>query len=167
MKTKCSTLKMSELKITLRRANSNDLLEMQKLFVDTIKAICCDDYTQAQIEVWTSTIDNKQRWRDKLVSQYFLVAEVDSEIVGFASLENDNCLDLMYVHKNYQRKGVAKALYSAIEKEAILRNSVELKSDVSETARPFFEKMGFRINSLQINVISEVEIQNYKMVKPL
>ncbi len=61
---------------------------MQKLFVDTISTICKDDYSPEQIKVWSSSIENNQRWIDKLTSQYFLIADLDNKIVGYASLEN-------------------------------------------------------------------------------
>ena len=140
---------------------------MQKMFVDTISTICKDDYSPEQIKVWTSSIENTQRWTDKLTSQYFLIAELDSKIVGYASLENNNYLDFLYVHKDHQRQGIADKLYSEIEKEAIKRKATVLNSDVSETARRFFEKKGFKTITLQTNIIKDVEIRNYKMTKTL
>lgn len=153
--------------ISIRFAKLSDLPEMQKMFVDTISTICKDDYSPEQIKVWTSSIENTQRWTDKLTSQYFLVAELDNKIVGYASLENNNYLDLLYVHKDYQRQGIAYRLYSEIEKEAIKRKATVLNSDVSETARRFFEKKGFKTISPQTNIIKDIEIINYKMTKTL
>lgn len=143
------------------------MTEMQKMFVDTIKTICKDDYSPEQIKVWTSSIENTQRWTDKLTSQYFIVAELDNKIVGYASLENNDYIDFLYVHKHYQRQGIADRLYSEIEKEAINRKATVLNSDVSETARRFFEKKGFKTIAPQKNIIKEVEIVNYKMTKTL
>ena len=110
------------------------------MFVDTISTICKADYSPEQIKVWTSSIENKQRWTDKLTSQYFLIAQHDNKIVGYASLENNDYIDFLYVHKDYQRHGIADRLYFEIEKEAIKRNATILSSDVSETAKRFFEK---------------------------
>ncbi|MBI1286571.1 MAG: GNAT family N-acetyltransferase [Flavobacteriales bacterium] len=158
---------MNNLKISIRLSKLSDLTEMQKMFVDTISTICKDDYSPEQIKVWTSSIENTQRWTDKLTSQYFLIAELDNKIVGYASLENNDYFDFLYVHKDYQRQGIADRLYSEIEKEAIKRNATILNSDVSETARRFFEKKGFKIITPQTNIIKGVEIVNYKMTKTL
>lgn len=158
---------MNSSKISIRLSKFSDLTEMQKMFVDTISTICNDDYSPEQIKVWISSIENTQRWTDKLTSQYFLVAELDNKIVGYASLENNDCVDFLYVHKDYQRQGIADRLYSEIEKEAIKRKTTVLNSDVSETARRFFEKKGFKIIALQTNIIKDVEIINYKMTKRL
>ncbi|MBK6265517.1 GNAT family N-acetyltransferase [Marivirga sp. S37H4] len=153
--------------ITIRPSKLDDLKEMQKLFVDTITTICKADYSTEQINVWTSSIENTQRWTDKLTSQYFLVAELGNQIVGYASLENNNYLDFLYVHSDYQRQGIADKLYDEIEKEAIKRKATALHSDVSKTAKPFFEKKGFRTIAPQINIIQGVEIINYKMARQL
>ena len=55
-------------------------------------------------------------------------------------MENNDYIDFLYVHKDYQRHGIADRLYFEIEKEAIKRNATILSSDVSETAKRFFEK---------------------------
>ena len=159
--------KMNDKKILIRHARPNDLTAIQELFVDTIEAVCRYDYSPEQIAVWTSSIENTKRWTDKLMKQYFLIAEIDNRIVGFASLENNEYFDFMYVHKDYQRQGIADNLYSEIEAKAIKHGATLLTSDVSITARPFFEKKGFKIMAEQRNDIKCVEVINYKMIKEL
>lgn len=158
---------MTKAIITLRQAKLEDLEEIQKLFVDTISAVCKDDYSPKQIDVWTSSVHNKPRWIAKMNSHYFLIAGIDNKIVGCASLEGNNYLDLLYVHKDHQRQGIADELYTEIEKEAIERSAKILISDVSITAKAFFEKKGFIAVEKQINIINGVEIINYKMTKQL
>lgn len=158
---------MNNSKISIRLSKLNDITEMQKMFVDTISTICKDDYSPEQIKAWTSSIENTELWTDKLTSQHFLIAEIDNKIVGFASLENNDYLDFLYVHKDFQRKGIADRLYYEIEKEAIKRKATILNSDVSKTARGFFEKKGFQTIVSQTNVIRNVKIVNYKMTKQL
>jgi len=140
---------------------------MQEMFVDTISTICKDDYSPDQIKVWTSSIENTQRWTDKLSSQYFLIADLDNKIVGYASLENNDYLDFLYVHKDYQRQGIADRLYCEIEKEVIKKGATVLHSDVSKTARPFFEKKGFKTIDTQTNLMKGIKIINYKMTKTI
>jgi putative acetyltransferase len=156
---------MNNPKISIRLSNLSDLAEMQKMFVDTISAICKDDYSPEQIKVWTSSVENTQLWIDRLTSQYFLIAELDKKIVGFVSLERNDYLDFLYVHKDFQRQRIADRLYSEIEVEAIKRGTRQINSDVSKTAKPFFEKKGFKVLEEQRNIIKGVEIINYKMTK--
>lgn len=158
---------MNRSEISIRPSNLSDLVEIQQLFVDTISSICKVDYSPAQIKVWTASVDNTQRWIDKLTSQYFLIATLDNKIVGFASLENSDYLDFLYVHKDFQRLGIAGKLYAEIEKEAIKRQATILHSAVSITAKPFFLKQGFKTITPQTNLLQGVEIINFKMAKIL
>ncbi len=153
--------------MTIRKGNINDLDNLQTLFVDTINEVCKKDYDGKQISVWTASIDNKKRWQDILTNQFVLVAEHKNEIVGFATLDNGNYLDLLYIHKDYQRQGIAFELFIEIEKEAKRQRQDILTSDVSKTAIPFFEKVGFKLIKEQRVTIREFELTNYKMTKTL
>lgn len=92
--------------IIIRLARTDDLRAIQSLFVETTKSTCKKDYGDAQIKSWISSAKNHARWEEKLHKQYFLLAELDNEIIGFASLEGANYLDFMYVSKDHLRKGV-------------------------------------------------------------
>ena len=52
----------------MRLSKFSDLQEMQQMFVDTISTICKDDYSPELIKVGTTSIENTQRWTDKLAS---------------------------------------------------------------------------------------------------
>ena len=156
---------MKHLEITIRLGRIGDLAEMQKLYVDTITSICKNDYSHEQIKGWTSSIENTKRWTDILTSQYVLIAELNNKMVGYITLLKNNYIDLLFVNKDYQRKGIADKLYVEVEKEAIEQKGCFLSADVSKTARPFFEKKGFIIIQEQTNIRQGVEIINYKMTK--
>lgn len=146
-------------------AGESDLPQIEKLFKESILKTCVKDYTPQQRKAWSSKPNN---WGgEKLEGQYFLVAKSDGKILGFASLKGNDLLDFMYVHKDFQRMGVAKKLYGEIEKMAVSQNAKTLKSEVSITARPFFEKMGFKVITRQTKVLEAVKIDNFKMKKTL
>jgi putative acetyltransferase len=161
---------MMESDFTIRKGQLTDLIGLQRLFVDTIHEVCRDDYTTEQMEAWTYDVKNQRnqkRWEYALVHQYFLVAHHEDQILGFASLEHDSYVDFLYVHKDFQGQGVASALYSALEKEAVRLHQTMLTSDVSKTARPFFERTGFEVTKEQMVLRRGVELTNYKMKKAL
>jgi putative acetyltransferase len=138
--------------------------------VDTITEICKADYDIGQIEAWTFDTKNnanKQRWQTILTNQFVLIAQQDNKIVGFATLDNGNYIDLFYVHKDYQRQGIANKLYADIEIEAKRQQQKVLTADVSKTARPFFEKQQFEVVKEQVVTIKKVNLTNYKMSKRL
>ena len=151
----------------IRRANPKDLIEIQKLFVETISIVCKADYNDDQIRAWVSSIENNKRWRDILIHQFVLVSLAEEKITGFCTLANGNYIDLLYIHKDYQRQGIARKLYTVIEKEAKQRGQTELTADVSKTARLFFEKAGFNVLKEQSVYLKGVELINYKMMKKI
>lgn len=154
----------------IRHGQLSDMTEFQKLFVDTIVEICKTDYDNKQIEAWISDTKNNTNgklWQDILTKQFVLVAQQDNKIVGFATLENGNYIDLFYVHKDYQRQGIANKLYIDIETEVKRQGRTILTADVSKTARPFFEKQNFLVVKEQVVSRKNVNLINYKMTKCL
>jgi putative acetyltransferase len=151
----------------IRKGQLEDLAELQLLFVETIKSVCKTDYNSEQIEVWTNSIKNKKRWNEIMINQFVLVAQIENRIVGFTSLDKGNYIDLLYVQRDYQEQGIARKLYTNIEELAKQQGQIELKSDVSKTAKPFFEKVGFKVLNEQIVVRQNIELINFKMTKKL
>ncbi|WP_223560078.1 GNAT family N-acetyltransferase [Chryseobacterium lathyri] len=151
----------------IRKGNINDLTEMLKIFTDTITAICKHDYNSDQINAWKSGAENEERWLQVIDHQFVIVAKVNGQMAGFCTLDQGNYIDLLFVHKDFQQQGVARKMYTFIEQEATLRKEKLLSSDVSKTARSFFEKMGFKVISEQTVDIKGIGLTNYKMEKEL
>ncbi|RYY29749.1 MAG: GNAT family N-acetyltransferase, partial [Sphingobacteriaceae bacterium] len=84
-------------------------------------------------------------------------------IAGFASITADGYLDVLFVHKDFQRRGVALSLLNQIKKVAHTPGINRITSDVSITARPFFEKQGFSIVAAQQVALNGVVFDNFKM----
>ncbi len=150
--------------LTLRRATAEDCAAIRRLFRDTILTVNTRDYDATQVAVWSASAEFPERWLDRIARQYFLVAERAGELAGFASLEGDY-LDLLYVHHAMQGLGVARLLADAIEAEALRQGVQVLRSDVSITARPFFERRGYVVLLPQVVERDGVQLRNFKMQK--
>lgn len=99
----------------LRRATANDMEQLKALYFNTILAVNSKDYSDEQVKVWASTADRTENLLRRIREQYFYVAYNDEDIItGFASLENNGYLDMMYVHKDLQRMGIATLLINKI-----------------------------------------------------
>ena len=97
-----------------------------------------------------------------------LVAWEQNSIAGFADIDlAEGYLDRMYVSKDFQRQRVATALLSQLEQAAKDAGCQKITSDVSITARPFFERNGFRVIRRQEVVRRDVTLVNFKMEKEL
>ncbi|WP_427872092.1 GNAT family N-acetyltransferase [Flavobacterium sp. MMS24-S5] len=153
--------------MTFRNAAISDLNEMQQLYIETIQSVCKNDYNPEQIKAWTYGINNKERWLEVIEKQYVLLAVIENKIAGFATLKNGNYIDFFYIHKDFQRQGIADKLLAELELEAQKQHSKMITSDISITAKPFFEKKGFVAKAEQKNIRLNVELINYKMEKQL
>ncbi|MBV8328584.1 GNAT family N-acetyltransferase [Chryseobacterium sp.] len=151
----------------IREGNINDLSAMKQLFADTITYVCQKDYNNEQIEAWKSGTENETRWHKVMQNQMVLVAESGHKLIGFCTLDHGSYIDLLFIHHQYQQQGVALKLYTQIEKEALRQDTTELTADVSITAKPFFEKMGFKTICQQTVNIKGADLINYKMSKKI
>lgn len=152
-----------DVKITL--ANKSHLSEILNLFNQTVRAVCNKDYSDLQINTWALSIENQNLWIEKITKQYFIIAWLENEIIGFASLDLLNTLDMMYVHKDFQNNGIASKLLKKIEHEAIQRDAKIIRSEVSITARAFFERKGFKTITQQLVFRNGIGFINFEMIK--
>ncbi len=112
----------------------DDIPDLQTLYRETITTVCAADYDAAQIQAWSSTVEGTDSLAKRIESQYFIVATSESgEIVGFASLEKPDYLDMMCVHKDYQFQGVGNSLLTAIREQAVKVSAAKI---VRPTFRP-------------------------------
>ena len=153
--------------LTIRKATSFDLDDITQLFSETIEAVNANDYSPQQINAWKKGAFNKDKWLKKIFEQYFLVCVTKNKIVGFGSITTEGYLDFMYVSKDHQGRGVASKIYDSLEKFAIDNAIEKIISDVSITAKPFFERKGFEVLQQQQVDIDGIELTNYKMQKRL
>jgi len=125
------------------------------------------DYNSDQISVWASASGNVERWQGKIADQHFFLAETDATIVGFASMANDGYVDMFYVHYLHQGKSIGTLLIKTLEELAAGFSLKEIRADVSITAKPFFEKHGFKMIKLQHKEVSGISFVNFLMTKQL
>ena len=147
---------------TLRAYEPGDCPAMAALFYDTVHTVNAVDYTPAQRDAWADGRPDLAAWDASFRAHRTLVAVRDGEIVGFADLAQDGYLDRLYVHKDYQRQGVASALCDRLEAAAEGR----VYTHASITARPFFEKRGYRVLRSQQVERRGQRLENFVMEKP-
>ncbi len=133
-------------KVSLRQFRESDLEEVYRLFRDTVHTVCQMEYTREQVEAWALPVEkwDREAWRSSLLRHFTLVAEDETgRITGFADLDG-GYVDRLYVHRDFQGRGAAKALASALEAEALGQGQARITVHASRSARGFFEKLGYR-----------------------
>ena len=80
------------------------------------------------------------------MSKYTYLATLDEmgRIIGFTSMNTEGYMHAIFVHKNWQGKGVAKQLLLEAKKMANKYRVQRIWAEISITARPFFERHGYK-----------------------
>lgn len=132
-------------KIVIRKYNKSDASELWSIFYHTIRKVNICDYSQAQVEAWAPDDFDSELWQRKMNELSPFIAEIDDNIVGYADLQKNGLIDHFFCHSDYQRQGVGRCLMEHIIKIARLQGISRLYSEVSITARPFYESFGFYV----------------------
>jgi putative acetyltransferase len=113
------------------------------LFRASIQELTDEDYDEGQREAWIAGAEDEEAFGARLQAGLTLVATVRGAPVGFITLMGTDHIEMLYVHPGAARQGVGSQLYGAIEKLAAARGAKRLTVDASDTAKPFFDAMGF------------------------
>ena len=150
----------------IRRLAAQDIPEMRKLFRATVLTVNSKDYTKEEVEDWASCGDSVEHWKELLAKNAYIGAlDGQGGIVGFSSMNAEGYLHSMFVHKDWQGKGVATLLLSEVEKIARRYGVHKISVEVSVTARPFFEKHGYKVVKEQKAKANRLYLTNYVMEK--
>lgn len=147
----------------IRPYRPEDCLALTQLFYQTVRRVNLGDYTQAQVEAWAPAPPEQQRWAAMLLHHESWVAEQDGEILGFATLDGDY-FDHLFVRWDRQGQGIAKALAQVLEDRVWAKGCEQIRVHASITARPFFEKRGYRLVKEQQVERNGQKLTNFVMV---
>ena len=153
---------------TIKIARLSDTFELKDLFQDTVLNINKRDYSKAEVEDWASCGNDLSHIKEMIKTHYFIVAtNQQSQIVGFSSITQQGYLHSMFVHRGFQGKGIATILLNEIERYATATGIIRITSEVSLTARPFFEKRGYIVEEKQKRKANLLSLTNFWMAKKL
>ncbi len=154
-------------KIQVRRYQEGDAKHIAHIYYNTIHTVNAKDYTKEQLDAWApwSSVQDYSGWQEKLEKIKPFVAFINNAIVGFAEFEPNGHIDCFYIHHEFQGGGIGSTLIHEIEKEAADKSISRVYAEVSITAKPFFESIGFNVVKQQIVQIRGVELINFVMEK--
>lgn len=128
--------------LVLRPYEPADLPGLARLFYDTVHRVNAAHYTPAQLMAWAPGEVDQAAWNQSLLCHDSWVAEMGGRVAGFADMAEDGYLDRLYVHRDLQGQGIATALCDLLEGRSA---APVFTTHASITARPFFEKRGYRL----------------------
>src|SRR5699024_8814161 len=157
-----------EISMEINKYHQSDTEQIVDLFYETVHSVNKDDYSPLAVEAWAPEEDRnkmERQWRETLENNYSYVAKLDNTLIGFADVSKDGYLDRVYVHKDYQGKGIGSALLKKLEERAELEGLSYIHADVSITAKAFFEYHDYHLVSEKIVERKGVSLVNYLMIK--
>lgn len=145
----------------IRKYQTSDCEEIGKLFYHTVHTVNAKDYTKEQLNVWATGQIDLEMWNQSFLEHYTIVAVDNNLIVGFGDIDKTGYLDRLYIHSDYQRQGIATAICDQLE-QAVQGTII---THASITAKPFFEKRGYKIVKKQEVERQGIFLTNYVMKK--
>lgn len=145
----------------IRKYQQSDCRTLTELFYNTVHIVNARDYTKEQLNVWATGEADLEKWNQSLLEHFSVVVVDNGIIVGFGDIDKTGYLDRLFVHADYQRKGIATAICDRLEQVVQGR----LVTHASITARPFFEKRGYRVIKEQQVERQGIFLTNFVMEK--
>lgn len=145
----------------IRAYQSSDCKELTELFYNTVHTVNAKDYTKEQLDVWATGQVDLKKWDQSFQEQFSFVAVDNGIIAGFGDIDQTGYLDRLYVHSGYQKKGVATAICDQLE--SVVQGNIVTHASI--TAKPFFEKRGYRVVCEQRVERQGIFLTNFVMVK--
>lgn len=151
--------------MNLRKYKAEDCVTLAQLFFDTVHAVNARDYDKPQLDAWATGRVDISAWDKSFLEHNTIICEIDGIIAGFGDMDSGGYLDRLYIHKDYQRRGVATAILTELHQQAALNGVTLFTTHSSITARPFFEKHGYLVIKENIVVRGNIELTNFIMQK--
>ena len=152
--------------VSLRPYLPADAERCAAIFRASVEELAIEDYSAEQCAAWAARADDPD-FPKRLAGALTLVALVDGEPAGFASLKGAETIDMLYVDPEFARRGVATGLLDALARLALARGAKTLAGDVSDTARSLFARQGFQAQRRNLVQLDDEWLANTTMTKRL
>ena len=109
--------------VALRPFVPADAKRCVEIFRASIEELAAEDYDADQREAWASRADDEEAFAARLAGALTLLAVIDGEIAGFASLKGAEEIDMLFVDPEFARQGVGRTLVDALTRLAQSRGA--------------------------------------------
>jgi N-acetylglutamate synthase-like GNAT family acetyltransferase len=128
--------------VEIRRATAGDAEAVYEIVLRSLRETNARDYPASVIDRLVLTLP--EGVASKLEEWHAYVAVVHGRIVGTGSL-NGKTVRAVFVHPDYQGRGIGTKLMDAVENAASVQSVDTLTVQSSITAQPFYAKRGFKV----------------------
>jgi len=156
-----------KIRIEIRDYRQEDCAALAGIFHRAVREIARKDYSRAQVLAWAPQLPDLDTFAARRSARSTFVAEYDTQPAGFTDLNTDGHIDMFYVNPDFQRRRVASAMLRFLITRGMKDGRKRLFSEVSITARPVFERHGFKVLAYQTVQTNGQTLGNYRMEKLL
>ncbi len=153
--------------VALRPYIPADAKRCAEIFRASIEELAAEDYDADQREAWSSRADDEEAFGARLAGALTLLAVIDGEIAGFASLKGAEEIDMLFVDPEFARQGVGRTLVDALTRLAEARGAKRLTTEASDVAKPLFDRLGFTAQKRNLVRKGDQWLANTTMTKTL
>ncbi len=151
--------------VTLRPYAEADADALALIYRKGVERLAPRAYRPEQVAAWLSiTPQPADLHRIYTDGRHAIVATgPNGAPIGFADLAANGHIRFLYVDPDHAGRGVGRAMIASLLDHARTLTVASVFSDVSEVARPVFERAGFRCIARQEHDIAGTRIHNYHM----
>ena len=157
---------MNVVALRIRPATANDYDTLGEVMFDAIHN-GPSKYTGAQSRAWAPEPRKGADWNARLSRQHVFIAEKESDVLGFMSIETGGYVDFAYIRASAQGTGLFRKLFDAVQAWAIAQGETELSTHASLMAQPAFAAMGFSVDHHETVEVDGQSLARARMIKPL
>ena len=129
--------------VQLRPYEPADAAATWKVFHAAVRSTALACYSAEQVAAWAPDDVDADRWAHRRAAAWTLVAVHNGQVAGFTDLTDAGELDMLYVHPEHARRGVATCLVAGVVTEARRRGLLRLDVRASRVLQPLLERFGF------------------------
>lgn len=130
--------------VIVKRADASELQTLRSVFVLAVEE-SGSVYTAGQKAAWVSVGAGIGFWEELLRLEYVAAAYELDQLCGFTSMNQRGDLSMLYVHPEFQRKGVGTRLIEHIVDHATEEGYAHLRADASVLLKPLLLKLDFEL----------------------
>ena len=134
--------------MTIRKFLEKDARAVSGMIIATMRISNTKDYSAETMEELIRT-EMPEDVLKRAGRMHFYVAEEDGRIVGCGAIgpyqgrEDESCLFSIFVHPDYQGKGIGRRIVETLEEDEFFLRARRVEVPASITGLPFYLKMGY------------------------
>lgn len=130
-------------RVRLRPCADGDAAATWQVFHAAVRRTALACYSPAQVAAWAPVDVDVERWAQRRAAAWTVVAVDGERVVAFADLTEAGEMDMLFVHLDHARRGIATALVERVTTEATERGLACVTVRASRVFQPLLVRLGF------------------------